>query len=152
MLNVLRKLLNNGGWGLLFLLLLHVFLSRVVHAYTIWPPTDIPMHFLGGFATAFFISRCFQDLSVNNLPKRTQIFLEVGLIFGLTAAMAVFWEFQEFLRDQLFGSNIQVSLRNTMQDLAMGILGASVLILIRLKQVQFRTEELIAFTQEWTRS
>jgi|WetSurMetagenome_2_1015567.scaffolds.fasta_scaffold607394_1 hypothetical protein len=150
--NISRKLLNNGGYFLLFLLLLHVFLSRVVHAYTIWPPTDIPMHFLGGFATAFFISRCFQDLPLTNLPKRTQVILEVGFIFGLTAAMAVFWEFQEFLRDQLFGSNIQVSLRNTMQDLAMGILGASVLIFIRLKQVQFRATELIAFTQEWIRS
>jgi hypothetical protein len=40
----------------------------------------------------------------------------------------VFWEFAEFSMDRLLGTNVQISLQNTMQDLFMGMVGASAMI------------------------
>jgi ABC-type nitrate/sulfonate/bicarbonate transport system permease component len=45
------------------------------------------------------------------------------LLISITATAAVLWEFMEFTGDQLFHTNIQVSLANTMQDQFMGLLG-----------------------------
>jgi hypothetical protein len=45
------------------------------------------------------------------------------LLFSITATATVFWEFAEFITDQILHMNIQISLANTMQDQFMGILG-----------------------------
>jgi hypothetical protein len=147
----LTKIIKIGGWAPLTLLALHIFISRVLHLYTIWPPTDIPMHFLGGVTTAFLISRCFQLLPRTVYQKDRLALLEIVLIISLTATTAVFWEFQEFIRDQLFGSNIQISLANTMQDLAMGILGASVFAFFRSKQLHIEVGQVKQIATDWVR-
>jgi hypothetical protein len=77
--------------------------------------------------------------------------LELLLAICITTTAAVFWEFNEFTRDQLFGTNIQVSLSNTMQDLAMGMVGALVFIIIRSRQLCVGTRELQEITQDWIR-
>ena len=132
--NVLRtcwKILKVGGWAPLLVFATHVFIDRVLDAYSLWPPIDVPMHFLGGMAIAFFISRCFQVLPREAAQKGRIVVLELLLVGSLTASAAVFWEFSEFTVDQLFHSNIQISLANTMKDMSMGIFGSIVFILIR---------------------
>jgi len=109
------------------------------------------MHFSGGVAIAFFISRCFQALPRGRVRRSRVVLLEPLLIGSLTASAAVCWEFAEFTVDQLFGSNIQTSLANTMQDLAMGISGAIVLILIRIKQLRVGISEVQEFAFDWIR-
>jgi MYXO-CTERM domain-containing protein len=47
------------------------------------------------------------------------------------AAVAVLWELAEFVVDRTAGTNLQVSLPNTMKDLALGLLGAVLLVATR---------------------
>jgi predicted Kef-type K+ transport protein len=143
MLKRIGKVLQIGGWAPLVVLATHLFLSRILNAYRVWPPTDIPVHFLGGVAIAFFISRCYQFLPRETKQRSRVVILEIVLILSLTATAAVFWEFQEFTRDQLFGSNIQVSLANTMQ--------ATVVALIRSRQLHVGIGELKEIARDWVR-
>ncbi len=150
-LNTSGKMLRAGAWVPLTVFAVHVFASRVLHLYQIWPPTDIPMHFSGGLAMAYFISRCFQLLPRENVKRNRIVLLELMLIVSLTATTAVFWEFAEFSADQLLGTNVQISLANTMQDLAMGILGALVYALWRSRRLGVRSNDLCEFALDWMR-
>jgi hypothetical protein len=143
------KILKIGGWFPLAVFSAHVFLSRVLHLYDIYPPMDIPMHFAGGFAIAFFISKCFQILPRDYVKRSRVSLLEILLIGSLTASTAVFWEFAEFTYDQFFGTNIQISLANTIQDLVMGIFGALIIILIRSRQLRIGLSEVREITFDW---
>src|SRR6266498_5958864 len=91
-----KVLTTGGGWVPLLVFTIHVFLSQVLHLYDLWPPTDIPVHFSGGVAIAFFISRCFQLLPRESVKRSRVVLLELLLIGSLTATAAVFWEFAEF--------------------------------------------------------
>lgn len=145
------RVLIVGGWAPLLVFAAHMLSDRVFDAYGRWPSFDIPMHFSGGLAIAFFISRCFQTLPRGTVSRSRCVVLELLLAGSLAATAAVFWEFAEFTLDQLFGSNIQVSLANTMKDMAMGISGAVVFILARARQLRMGTRELREVTNDWVR-
>jgi hypothetical protein len=92
------------------------------------PYVDPVMHFSGGLAAAFFFSRsCLIGPELFGKPSRLGIDL---LALGLTCAAALFWEFGEFLGDQYFGINVQPGLGNTMRDLFLGVLGATVFLIV----------------------
>ena len=145
----IRKIWSVGGWAPVLVFSIHLFLSRVLHAYDNWPPSDIPMHFAGGVAIAFFISKCFQTLPREGSKRSRVVVLELILVGSLAATAAVFWEFTEFSVDQIFGTNIQRSLANTMQDMALGISGAAVYILLRARQLRAGTGEIAEVTLDW---
>ena len=91
------------------------------------PYVDPIMHFSGGLAIAFFCWRaCLLSPELFGKPSRLGIDL---LAFGLTCAAALFWEFGEFIGDQVRGTNMQRGLGNTMRDLFLGTLGAIVFII-----------------------
>lgn|GEM_PF-500655 len=145
------KILHVGGWMPLLLFAIHLFLSRVLHIYDIWPSLDIPMHFSGGAAIAFFVSQCFQALPRESVKRSRVVLLELVMIGSLTAVSAVFWEFAEFTLDQLFWMSSQLGLADTMLDLAMGILGACTVILVRWRQLHIGLSELQEITFDWLR-
>ena len=142
MLKALRKLFRTGGWAPIAVLALHLFLSRVLHAYRFWHDADILEHFAGGMAIAFFVSTLFRALPRKDAQRSRTVLLELVLMFSLTATAAVFWEFAEFIFDRMFGTNVQVSLANTMQDQAMGIMGALFLIAVRARQLGARVADV----------
>ncbi len=145
-----RKMMTvGGGWFPFAVFTIQAFLKDVVHIYDYYPSADVPMHFVGGVAIAFFVSHSFQLLPREAVKRSRIVLLELLLIASLTATAAVFWEFAEFTLDQVAGTNIQVSLANTMQDLAMGLLGAIFFILLRAKQLQLGKNELEEITTEW---
>jgi hypothetical protein len=47
------------------------------------------------------------------------------IVLSLSCTVAVFWEFAEFLGEQLFGLPAQLNLSETMLDLIFGVLGAA---------------------------
>jgi len=145
----LKVLTTGGGWLPLLVFTIHIFLSQVLHLYDLWPPADIPVHFSGGVAIAFFISRSFQSLPRTAVKPSRVALLELLLIGSLTATTAVFWEFAEFSVDQLLGTHMQPGLANTIRDMAMGILGSICLILIRMRQLRIGKSELREVTFDW---
>jgi len=150
---LVRKLWLVGGWAPLLVFAVHVVASRGLNAYVRFPPTDIPMHFAGGVAIAFFISGCFRALPRDTDRSRRLVVLDAvleGVLVGsLATTAALLWEFAEFSIDRLVGTNIQVSLNNTMQDLALGMLGALVLVIIRARQLRVAGADIREVASEW---
>ena len=115
-------------WPPILVFCLHVFLSRGLHLYSLVPWIDIPMHLLGGLSMAYSLFLVLAFLQDSGVISRLDRIIEWVLVFTLVATIALFWEFSEFSFDHLFRSNVQISLPNTMQDLFMGMLGASTMI------------------------
>ncbi|MGE5072913.1 MAG: hypothetical protein ACM3MF_05750 [Anaerolineae bacterium] len=151
MLRAFWKMLRVGGWAPLLVLLIYTFLNRALHAYLRWPWLDIPTHFSGGLAIGFLVSRCFQGMPRQGAVRSRVVLLELVLVVTITATAAVFWEFAEFAVDQVYGTNLQVSLANTMRDLAMGMLGATVIALVRARQLSLSFGDLLEVTADWAR-
>lgn len=149
--NVGLKIFRGGGWAPLLVFATHVFISRVLRAYDHWPWVDVPLHLLGGFAMAYFVSKCFQTLPRQAVPRGRLAILELLLAGTLTVTAAVFWEFVEFSLDQLFHHNVQINLANTMKDLAMGVLGAVAYIIVRATQLHAGVNECKEIALDWLR-
>ena len=144
-----RKILVVGGWAPLLVFSLHVLASQGLDAYRMFPPTDIPMHMAGGFAMAFFLSRVFRTLPRDLVRRSRLVVLELVLVGALTTSAAVVWEFAEFSIDQVLGTNIQVSLANTMQDLALGIAGVGVFLAFRARTLGAGRVEIRELATDW---
>lgn len=116
-------------WPPLLVFSFHIFLVRVVHIYDYYPWLDIPMHYLGGLSMAFSISMAWVSLQARQAIRKLDRIIQLVLVFTSVVTIAVSWEFAEFLLDRFLGTDLQISLPNTMQDLLMGILGAGTLVL-----------------------
>lgn len=115
-------------WPPMFVFVLHVLLVRVTNVYTIYPRLDVPTHYLGGLALAYSLALAISMLERRQAIRQLDRLVELALIFTLVSTAAIFWEFAEFLLDHFLGTNLQVSLPNTMQDLWMGMLGAATVV------------------------
>lgn len=118
----------NIFWLPICVFLLHIFLSRGLQFYILVPWIDIPMHYLGGLSMAYSMFLSLAFLKKEGIITHLDRIIELTFVFTMVATIAVFWEFAEFSMDQLIGTNVQISLQNTMQDLFLGILGAVTMI------------------------
>lgn len=114
------------GWLPAIVFLAHVFCAHVVDIYLLWPPVDIPLHFAGGFAIAFFISGTLDTLGEKDVIQRPGWVMNLLATFGLTCAAALFWEFAEWTADRALGKHCQLGLDDTMGDMLMGVIGGIV--------------------------
>lgn len=90
------------------------------------------LHALGGGAAAYFVRRA--SPLFESLLGRPSALTQRLLAFGMACAAALAWECGEFLLDQLRGTQLQVSLENTMIDLILGMLGALAVVLLERKR------------------
>lgn len=146
---VVRRVLESGGWAPVLVFAVHVVADQIFDAYGARPRLDIPMHFAGGVAMAYFISSGVRALTQPPGRSRRAIVLEALLVISVTTTVAVVWEFVEFAIDATTGSNIQVSLANTMQDLALGMAGAAAVVAVRAWQTGAGVADLAAVANEW---
>ena len=114
--------------------LVHLIALRVLHLYTFFPNVDMPFHYIGGLSIAYAASQVLLHLESEEItaPLNRMIFLV--LLLSLTATIAVFWEFAEFMSDQMLGTHLQPSIANTMQDQFLGILGGGTWAFISFKR------------------
>ena len=124
-------------------LLAHLIASKVLNLYIIFPNLDIPFHYVGGLSIAYTSAQILVYLEKENISTAMNKVIFLVLIFSLTATATVFWEFVEFIGDQLLGTNIQISLANTMQDQLMGILGGATYVFIYFKKFEKVTENRV---------
>jgi len=135
---VVVEALQQAGWAPATVFALHVLASRVLDLYRIYPPSDIPMHLLGGVAIAFFIWRG------GDLAARAGLIGAINraglavMTFGLTCAAAVFWEFAEYASDRYFGTTAQAGLADTLKDMLMGIAGGLAFLTVTLIAARLR--------------
>jgi len=124
-------------------LLAHLIASRILNLYIIFPNLDIPFHYIGGLSIAYTSAQILAYLEKEKISTILNKAVFLVLIFSLTATATVFWEFAEFIGDQLLGTNIQISLANTMQDQFMGILGGATYVFIYFKKFEKVTESRV---------
>jgi len=134
--NVTRKLIRAGGWFPILVLAVHAFLKSVLQIYLVYNRVDIPVHFFGGLSIAYMVSGLYQLLPLSEGKPGRVVILELVLIFSLTAVAAVFWEIGEYATDQLLGTTVQVGLLDTMEDLVAGMMGATMMVLVRSWQLK----------------
>jgi hypothetical protein len=122
--NLILQICRGALWAPIIVLIAHGIAGKL---FGHEPYVDPIMHFSGGFAIAFFCWRvCLMSPELFGKPSRLAIDL---LAFGLTCAAALFWEFGEFIADQVKGTRVQRGLGNTMRDLFLGTFGAIVFII-----------------------
>lgn len=119
-----------------------VLIIHVIASLTGWYESifwlDTPMHFLGGLSIGISAYYFLVHSQLKNLAFNATLF-EILTIISITALAAVSWETLEYNLDQIFGTVMQPSIRDTMKDLAFGLIGgtlASLLIFNKNKTAQ----------------
>ena len=119
---------HQGGWPAISVFTVHVIASQGFDAYLRFPALDIPMHFLGGVAIAYFFHRASIAASSHAIIGPFHAVTHTILLLALTTATTVFWEFAEFLSDRYRGTHAQLGLNDTMGDMLLGICGGIALL------------------------
>jgi hypothetical protein len=124
---------RNAAWAPSLVFLLHAVGFFVFRAYDVFPPLDIPMHFLGGLAIGYFFYRAALNAATIGLVGSCEPVMHNLLVFAWVATSTVFWEFAEYLCDRFFGTHTQGDVEDTLLDMLMGIAGVLfLLVAIRL--------------------
>lgn len=115
---------GRAAWAPVLVFGLNIVLWLGFDAYTAFPTLDIPMHFIGGVAIAYFaFNAVLAAVSCNLIGSPNMAAVRIMSFFCACSA-AVFWEFAEFVGDQYFGTKFQHGLRDTIFDLFLGVCGA----------------------------
>jgi len=115
--------------GIVAVLIFQAF-AIACHLYNRQPNLDIPMHFAGGFVTALLAIAIQHEFKKVHRIKHVTWWHELLFVIGFVALVAVGWEFFEFLVDSFWQRQLgfvsQISIQDTMGDLAMGLIGGGV--------------------------
>ncbi|MCK4614905.1 MAG: hypothetical protein KAU14_08885 [Thermoplasmata archaeon] len=108
---------------------------------------DMVTHFYT-FAILSYMYFCFSRLLDRLMPPHTYhaLFI-ITLTILATVTSGVIWEFLEFSQDQLFDTNTQPSVVDTMQDLILDILGGLTMAIILIKGTKDDTNPLTEGTE-----
>lgn len=88
--------------------------------YGVWSHYDVATHTLGGIAIGWSFQTLMDALGLA-IPRWFRLFLGLGIV----ALAATVWEFMEFFLDLHTGYSLrQISIANTMKDMAMGLAGS----------------------------
>jgi hypothetical protein len=91
---------------------------------------DIPMHLLGGAATAYLSLGILMHIKGLYKIKKQTLVLDALFVVGITAFVAISWEFYEYASDYILHAHLQIGLEDTLKDLLNGLVGSAVFALI----------------------
>lgn len=116
--------LRESAWAPLAVFSFYL-LGLAFHLYDLYPPLDIPTHFMGGVAITYL----YRSAIHNSQKMLGEIPLPIQVVLALTATgtTTVLWEFYENFLDYFFGTNTVHGLGDTLLDMFLGLLGALVL-------------------------
>ena len=122
---------RKGIWLPLSVFVLHEVCAHVYgNLYDLWPSLDIPMHFLGGVAIAYFGTVFITQCSEYDFIRINSDVMAVVLTLALTMSAATLWEYAEWTSDHTIGTQAQKGLDDTLFDTVVGFLGGSLFVLI----------------------
>jgi hypothetical protein len=116
---------RDAGWAPGAVFGLHLVIARGLNAYTVFPDLDMPMHFLGGMAVAFFFRVALLRGAANGSIGARQARTLGFLVLALSCCAASAWEVAEFLSDRYLGTHAQLGPLDTLSDMLFGIGGAA---------------------------
>ena len=123
----MRRLLVKAAWAPAAIVIAH---ASYVGLFGHDPRLDPVMHFLGGVAGAYFATHAILiGRTWFGEPSRAGRAL---MAVCITASAALCWEFAEFAVGELFKMYSQLTLEETMMDLLLGCLGATIFVAVDL--------------------
>lgn len=129
--NCIVRTIRKGIWLPLCVFMLDKVCIHVYgNLYVLWPPLDIPMHFLGGVAIAYFGAILIKQCAEGGFIKINSDLMVAVLILALTLSAATFWEYAEWISDHTLGTQSQKGLDDTLLDTLVGFLGGTLFVLI----------------------
>jgi hypothetical protein len=122
----LKNTFQQAAWAPLTIFVFYAVAAKGFNAYILYPWLDMPTHFCGGMAITYFflIAIVHSQALIGNVPKPIQF----SLSLGLTAIIAVVWEFLEYLSDIVLGTKMNLGVSDTLSDLFFGLLGGVVVL------------------------
>ena len=115
--------LREAAWAPLSILGSYL-LALAFHLFKIFPPLDLPFHFLGGVILTYFYRSVIKNSQ--KLVGEIPLLIQVLFAFTCTATTTILWEFYENILDFFFGTHVVRGLQDTITDLFIGLLGAFV--------------------------
>jgi len=129
--SIVKEIFIRALWFPALVFVAHLVLYFVFGVYRKVPGLDMLTHCLGGIAIAFFFSVTITILSRRGVLSGMDGIVRSVLIFALTATVAMFWEFGEYVFDSYFSTRIQAGLEDTLSDMAFGVLGGLIFLLLQ---------------------
>ncbi len=122
----LKNTLQQAAWAPLLVFVFYVIAAKGFNAYILYPWLDMPTHFFGGAAMTFFFLVATTHLQA--LIGRIPALIRLTFPLGLTAIIAIVWEFLEYLADAALGTKMNLGVAGTLADLFCGLLGGCVIV------------------------
>ena len=116
--------LRESAWAPLSVVAIYLT-GLAFHLYDLFPPLDIPTHFLGGVAITYLYRSAIKNSQ--RFAGEIPIGVQVLFAFACTGTTTVLWEFFENLVDYFLGTHMVLGLTDTIKDMFLGLLGAFVL-------------------------
>jgi len=115
--------LREAAWAPLSIFASYL-LALALHLFNLFPPLDIPFHFLGGVVITYFyrVAIRHSQKAIGEIPLPIQVLLASTC----TGTTTILWEFYENLLDYFAGTYMVRGLQDTLMDLFLGLLGALV--------------------------
>jgi hypothetical protein len=123
--------LKESAWAPLSVFGFYLF-GLAIHLYDLFPPLDVPTHFMGGVTITYFYRSLIRNLQeiIGDIPVPIQIVFA----FTCTGTTTVLWEFYENFMDRFLGFHMVRGLEDTLVDLFLGVSGALALSLFYRKR------------------
>jgi hypothetical protein len=123
--------IRESAWAPLSVVIFY-FIGLALHLFDMYPPLDIPTHFMGGVAITYFYRSLIRNSQsiVGDIP----ITIQIIFAFTCTGTTTVVWEFYENFMDRFFGFHMVRGLEDTIVDLILGLSGALILSLLYRKR------------------
>jgi hypothetical protein len=117
------KTLRDAAWAPLSVFFMYR-LALALQLFRLYPPLDIPTHFLGGAAITYFyrVAIGHSQKLVGAIPFPIQVFFA----FTCTGTTTIFWELYEYISDFFFHTHMVRGVTDTTVDFVVGLSGALV--------------------------
>ena len=112
--------LRESAWAPLSVISFYL-IGIALHLYDMFPPLDIPTHFMGGVAITYFYRSAIKNSQkyLGDIPALVQTLFA----FTCTGTTIIIWEFYENAFDFLFGTHMVRGLEDTVVDMFIGLTG-----------------------------
>jgi hypothetical protein len=116
--------LREAAWAPLGVFIFYL-IAKSLRLFLVFPPLDIPTHFLGAVAITYFYRVAIQY--AQNLVGEIPLPVQVLLGFTCAGTTTILWELYEYVSDLFFQTQMVRGVTDTTVDFFVGLLGALVL-------------------------
>jgi hypothetical protein len=116
--------LREAAWAPLAVLGFYA-LGLTFHLFDLFPPLDIPTHFLGGVVITYFYRVAIRHSQ--KLLGEIPLLIQILFAITCTGTTTILWEFYENILDIFAGTQMVRGVQDTIVDLFVGLFGALML-------------------------